>query len=114
MHLFTMQHGLDGAVLDVPEDVLGLCSFLAAADLEPLLEALEARAGDDARAEQVQRRPEPLQRQADVDPRQEDVVPDRGLAHLVVDHLEERVAPLEALEGVRPPVLGMGHRFADA
>ena len=23
MHLFTMQHGLDGAVLDVPEDVLG-------------------------------------------------------------------------------------------
>ena len=21
MHLFTMQHGLDGAVLDVPEDV---------------------------------------------------------------------------------------------
>ena len=22
MHLFTMQHGLDGAVLDVPEDVL--------------------------------------------------------------------------------------------
>ena len=33
MHLFTMQHGLDGAVLDVPEDVLGpsfaqtLCFF---------------------------------------------------------------------------------------
>ena len=26
-------------------------------------------------------------------------------------HLQERVAPLEALEGVRPPVLGMGQRL---
>ena len=59
MHLFTMQHGLDGAVLDVPEDVLGLCSFLAGADLEPFLEPLEARARDDARAQQVERCPEP-------------------------------------------------------
>ena len=59
MHLFTMQHRLDGAVLDVPEDVLGLCSFLAGADLEPFLEPLEARARDDARAQQVERCPEP-------------------------------------------------------
>ena len=59
MHLFTMQHGLDGAVLDVPEDVLGLCSFFAASGFEPLLEPLEARARDDARAQQVERRPEP-------------------------------------------------------
>merc|ERR1719311_2016950 len=44
MHLFTMQHGFNGAVLDVPEDVLGLCSFLAASTFEPLLEPLEARA----------------------------------------------------------------------
>ena len=59
MHLFTMQHGLDGAVLDVPEDVLGLCSFLAGSCFEPLLEPLEARARDDARAQQVERCPEP-------------------------------------------------------
>ena len=28
-----------------------------------------------------------------------------------MNHLEKRVAPLEALEGVRPPVLGMGQRL---
>ena len=59
MHLFTMQHGLDGAVLDVPEDVLGLCPFLTGSGFKPLLEPLEARARDDARAQQVERCPEP-------------------------------------------------------
>ena len=59
MHLLTMQHGFNGAVLDVPEDVLGLCSFLPASTFEPLLEPLEARARDDARAQQVERCPEP-------------------------------------------------------